>query len=293
MSIAEIKNSLKEKIILFKDAAVSLVYHDGIEHAGYLAFLLMLSFFPFIVLIVATIGAIGENNLRTIFLELILDTEFAVFIDSLKPRILEITSMPPDSLWTFVLLSAVWTASSIFEALRTALNKAYRVVSPPAYIWRRIISILEFMVVMTMILAVFSIMLIMPILWKFVMHELHFEDNSILRFFSTGTNSIRLYLLILFGYVMVSFLYHFLPNRKHGNYFATAPGTIAVLVLWNIAAFLFKFYIKFFTQLNVIYGSIAGIIITLLFFYICSVIFIYGAELNYYMEQSRKMNYKR
>ncbi len=275
---------------IFKNSFVSLVDHDGIEHAGYLSFLLMLSFFPFIVLMLAIIGLIGENSLRTIFLELILDTEFAVFTDSLKPRILEITSAPPDSLLTFVLLSALWTASSSFEALRTALNKAYRVKSPPAYIWRRIFSVIEFTVGMTVILSVFFIMLLAPVVWHFLTDDLDRVSHGFIHWISPDAYAVRSYFLIFFGYGIVSALYYFLPNRKHASYFSTSFGTISVLILWSVAAFLFKFYIRFFTQLNIIYGSIAGIIITLLFFYICSLILIYGAELNYQVEKRSKEN---
>ena len=60
---------------------------------------------------------------------------------------------------TVSILGAIWTSSSALEGYRTVLNRAYRVATPPAYIWRRLLSIaqiliLSFVVVMAMIVLV-------------------------------------------------------------------------------------------------------------------------------------------
>lgn len=282
-------NFIKTKIIQYFTAiyraSITLVNHDGVEHAGYLSFLLMLSLFPFIILLVALIGLIGEEGLNKILIEIISNDQLAFFMEALRPRIIEITSAPPDSLITFVLISAVWTASSIFEASRTALNKACEVTSPPAYILRRLLSIAEFTITLIILLSLLSLALIIPSiehLDKLIPFHLVISVEVL--------HTLQSFLLFGLGFFFLSLFYHFLPNRKKKSYSKTIPGTIIVLILWTIATAVLKFYIKYFTQLNFIYGSIAGIIIALLFFYLCSLIFIYGAEINYQLEKLQKRN---
>lgn len=280
-----IKTKIIQYITALYRASLSLIQHDGIEHAGYLSFLLMLSLFPFIILLVAIIGLIGEESLNKILIEIISANQLGVFMEALRPRILEITSAPPDSLITFVLISAVWTASSIFEASRTALNKACQVTSPPAYILRRLLSIVEFTITLVILLFLLSLALIMP--------SMEHLGKLLPINFSISVEVLHIIqqiLLFVGGFFFLSLFYHFLPNKKQKNYYNTIPGTIIVLVLWTIATALLKFYIKYFTQLNFIYGSIAGIIIALLFFYLCSLIFIYGAEINYQLEKLQENN---
>jgi membrane protein len=59
-----------------------------------------------------------------------------------------------------------------------------------------------------------------------------------------------------------------------------------VIILWFIAGTLFSKYLSNFDQVNIIYGSLGGIIAFLLFFYITAMIFIYGAELNYRLQKA-------
>jgi membrane protein len=283
-----VKKTVENYAIAAYRAAVSLVAHDGVEHAGYLSFLIMLSIFPFIVLLVAVTGLIGEEGLNKILLEVISGDNVAVFMEALRPRIVEITSAPPDSLLTFVLLSAVWTASSIFEASRTALNKACAVTSPPSYPLRRLVSIVEFSVTFIALLFLLSLMLIVPSTIEHFDKIVHIRNIASFMVVAEIISFLHHALLIFTGFLFLSLIYHFLPNRRDKKYKNTVPGTIIVLLLWSAAVALLKFYVKYFTQLNFIYGSIAGIIIALIFFYLCSLIFIYGAEINYHLEKLKK-----
>jgi membrane protein len=62
---------------------------------------------------------------------------------------------------------------------------------------------------------------------------------------------------------------------------SVVPGAVLVVLLWIGAAYLLTSYLSHFEQVNLIYGSLGGIIATLVLFYICNMIFIFGAEFNY------------
>lgn len=273
-------------------SCASFTRHEGFEHAGYLSFLLMLAIFPFLILMVSIVSLIGEKKLSVLFVEIILSNEVEVFLASIKQRIIEIITSPPEGLLTFVALSAIWTSSSMLEGIKTVINKAYHIKSPPSYILRRLFSIIEFMAFLIFILTILAIILFAPMAMNYFVEILHLNpDKSILyHFFNDQAETIRHWFLIIFGFALILGLYHFIPNNKGAKIRFSMPGAILVLALWVGFSMLFKFYIRYFTQLNIVYGGIAGIIITLIFFYICSIIFIYGAEFNYQLNKKMPNN---
>lgn len=273
----------KKRIIAYLHAlyqsAVNTIDHDGIEHAGYLAFLSMLSFFPFLVVLVALAGVIGQNQAGQEFVSILLSHLPEHVADALKPRISEIVSGPPQGLITISIIGAIWTASSAVEGLRTILNRAYRVGTPPSYAWRRFMSVVQLVIATVIVLTVMLGLIFMPIVMQ---HLGKYSLEPIQIAFSVKAMSYALTFAVLL--LVVSLIYYVLPNIRQ-SFFAALPGAIIVVFLWFGAAIVFSFYLGQFNQVNLIYGSLGGIIATLLFFYIMSVIFIYGAEFNYLLER--------
>jgi membrane protein len=258
--------------------------HDGIEHAGYLSFLVMLSIFPFLVLFMAIVGILGSHELSIMLQDFIIQSSWASFIDALKPRIVEITSSPPQTIVTIAVLSAIWTASSIFEAIRTILNRCYRVKTPPPYITRRLISILEFLIALGAIVAIMLALVVIPYLWQYVSSKItiNLPSNFIL---TAEALFIRNFILYCLLFIITAMLYKLLPNRK-SRFIYTFPGSSLMVIFSSVLSFLFQAYLSNVQSINFIYGSIAGIIIALLYFYFCSLIFIIGGEFNYQCEKS-------
>ncbi len=77
----------------------------------------------------------------------------------------------------------------------------------------------------------------------------------------------------------VSGLYYLLPAARLRLRWVL-PGAVLVTLLWLLTATLFSYYVAHFGSYTVTYGSLAGIILTLIFFYALAVIFIFGAEFN-------------
>ncbi len=266
-----------------------MVMHDGIEHAGYLSFLMMLAIFPSLFFFMAVIGVFDDKMVSDFIVEKIVHSPGASFLEALRPRIVEITSSPPQTFITIAIVGAIWTASSIFEALRFVINKAYRVQNTPAYILRRMLSIAEFLVAMSAILIVIFIYILLPIIPEFFKILLSYNDVDVSDVIDLYGDIARQAFIIFFGFVTLIFLYSWLPNRSV-SIMQAAPGAIVTLVGWYLASSVLKFYIQHFHQVNVIYGSIAGVIIALLYFHICSIIVIVGAEFNYHMSMKGVKN---
>lgn len=270
--------------LCFKKAIYdTVITHDGIEHAGYLAFLSILSLFPFLVFLFAFVGFIGQSAVGAHFVTLLMQN--AILPEhirlALEPRVEEIISGPPQGLLTFAIVGAIWTASSAVEGLRTILNRAYRVATPPAYIWRRLLSIAQFlMLTLAVVVAMFGLVLV-PIVWDHISHFFGLQNT----FTGPLWPYLRYGLTTLILFIVVCVFFVIIPNIRQ-SWNRAAPGAVLVVMLWMLAAFLLSTYLQHFQQVNLIYGSLGGIIASLLFFYISAVIFIFGAEFNYHLEKS-------
>lgn len=291
------------------DALYDTIYHDGIEHAGYIAFLSILSVFPFLVFFLAIASFFGTTEIGTHFIGSIMHNTIipSHVMEALEPRITEIISGPPQGLLTLSIIGAIWTASSMVEGLRTILNRAYRVHTPPTYIFRRLLSIGQFLMLTVIMILVTFFLVIAPNLWQklqFVLSpELWSQINRlIISLTEDQTNSLltsyepskyvelwhmlRYVMTTVILFLVVCISYGVIPNITQ-RWRNVAPGALLVIFLWGISAMLFSEYLSNFRQVHIIYGSLGGTIAALLFFYISAMIYIFGAEFNYHLAQVR------
>lgn len=269
---------LKFQVILksLYHALLNTIKHDGVEHAGYIAFLALLGLFPFLVFLSA-VGSyiayfIEQVNISKEFVKLLLSNIPNNIIIGITPRMNEIISGPPQSLLKLAVVGTIWTSSSIVEALRTILNRANRILSPPTYILRRLLSIAQLLIITTVIVITMTALALIPVSL--------FAKFQILWIY---TRYIVISLLLLFA---VSSLYIMIPNDTQ-KLRDILPGAVVVVILEIISVKIISIYIQTFEEMSIIYGSLAGIIVSLIFFYISGICFVYGAEFNYSLKENR------
>jgi len=269
-------------IKILRISIIDTINHDGVEHAGYLAFLSILSLFPFLIFLITIIGFFGASQDGITTIQHGLAYLPKELVEALLPRIQEITSGPPQRFLTIAIIGVIWTASSSVEGCRTILNRAYRVESPPPYVWRRFISIIEFFVIsFSIVIGIFTFVIIPRFLQSI---ESKFSVIEQINFDFFYLRHIATFVLLVSA---VSLLYYALPNVKQ-QLRRTIPGAILTVTLWIALEKLLIIYINTFKQVNLVYGSLASIIISLMFFYVMSLIFIVGAEFNYHCRRSYK-----
>lgn len=264
-------------------AGQNLLNNYGIETAGYLTFIFLLSLFPYLILIVSAIGFVGQGDVGREYISLFLDHLPREAVETLYPRIVEIISGPPQGLLTFAVLGAIWTSSSGIEGVRGMLNRAYHVGSPPAYFKRRLMAVVQIVVLTLMIIGVLLMIVFTPILMNYLTDFTGIAIPFGLREF------IDKYFVYLGGgamFVVVASMYYFLPNVVQTPR-RVLPGAFLVVGLWIAGAFGVSFYLTSISQLTPVYGSLSGFIATLIFFYVMILIFIFGAEFNHELHLAR------
>lgn len=88
---------------------------------------------------------------------------------------------------------------------------------------------------------------------------------------------------------MISVLFWTAPNVKHPGFRWITPGGAVAVVLWVLASLLFAFYVSNFGSYNATYGSIAAVIVFLVWLWITNVAILFGAELNAELEREREL----
>lgn len=247
---------------------------DGFEHAGYMSFMVLFSFFPFIVFFLALTYNLGNSELGLYLVRIIVehvpDSSSRFIINALE----ELAQSPPTNLLTLAIIGNIWTSSSFLECLRTILNRIYQVSCPPPYFVRRILSISQFIALTLLLYAFVMALVIIPAAVYKIPGMV-----DLLSGLDPFWGRIRRFLVPCSLFFTLSMFYYMIPNIKL-KYYEVLPGSIITVLLWIISGYLLGGYI-YYSNLMLVYGSLWNIIITLMFFYIANMLFIYGAVLNY------------
>ncbi|HLT75995.1 MAG TPA: YihY/virulence factor BrkB family protein [Ferrovibrio sp.] len=256
------------------DAATAMANTLALQLAGHIAYTGLLAIFPFLIFLASLAGFLGVYvdsiaGVNAVFG--MLPTDVA---RTLKPVINEVLRTQDGGLLTLGLLGALWVASNAFDALRIALNAAYEFDEPRPW-WLMKLGSIGAVVIGGIVFILLSVLIIFgPLIWKGILYisPLSQEDRwaySLLRYSLAST--------LLFLTVLA--LHRWLPGHRM-RFRALLPGALATTVLWLAGASLFSLYVANLGNYSATYGSLGGVIITLLFFYISAVLFIFGAELN-------------
>lgn len=257
-------------------AGAALGRHDGLAHAGNMAFLGMLSFFPFLIFIIALSGFLGQTQFGQDAIAFLLANLPAEVTEVITKPIAGIIKNTSGEILTVSVVFALWTASSGVDAARAAVVAAYGGGVYRPKMWRARLESLAIVVIaaaftlLGMALLVFAPALLAVIESYVPLPEEAASLWALLRF-GLGPASI---LMALYG------MYFILAPRSHFRRLTRLPGTLVALAVWLVTAAGFSTFLSYAGNLDVTYGGLAGVMITQIFFFVVSIGFILGAELN-------------
>ena len=260
--------------ILPLDTARRFLRHDGMVWASAISFSGLFALFPFLIFLTALAGTFGNSTEALNFVSLSLARLPVEVADTLRPVISEVVGGGKGGILTLSMLATLWTAGSGVEALRDALNKAYDVEQPRSFWLRRLQGAIIVIAAALVILFTMSGTVFLPLLWEPLTAWLDIRDAS-LRVIGLVQGGVAM-LLVLTG---ITLIYRFLPNVPQ-RLAGVVPGMLLAGLLWFALLFGFSWYLSSFGRFAVVYGSLGGIVITLLFFYLSAATLILGAEFN-------------
>jgi len=246
--------------------------NDGSAMAGYIAFSGLLSLFPFLIFAATLIGIlVGPNRSDEI-----IDALFQIAPEhvalTLEPVVEEVLNKQSSEVLTLSAVFAIWVASNAVEAFRIAFDRAYGVTDPRGFFENRAMAItIVFLGAIVAALLGVSILL-SPILLHLIERFTHMPIPVIAGYVTYGFG-----ILVFIGFMLLMHLW--LPGQ-HLPGTRLWPGVLVSTLIWLIAAGAFTVYLSFTPTYTVTYGTLAGVIITLMFFYLTGATIIFGAELN-------------
>ncbi|MFT9849208.1 YihY/virulence factor BrkB family protein [Aneurinibacillus sp. REN35] len=237
-----------------------------------LAFYFLLSIFPFFIFAFTLIG----------YLPISTENALAI-IQFIAPE--KVTELLESNLHSFLnsrngwllflsLAGTLWTSSSAIHAIIAALNRAYNVADERSYIMSRLLAILF---TIGMVLAIF-ITLLLPVFGKtievFFTSHMHIPHYVILMW-----NLLRWVVSLLFLFSLFAFLYYFAPNCDV-NWKVSIVGALFAGLGWLATSYGFSYYVNNFANYSLTYGSLGGVIILMIWFYLSAMILILGGHIN-------------
>jgi membrane protein len=251
-----------------------LVKHEGFELSGYIAFTALLALFPFLIFLTALAGFLGDAASADRVISTLFELAPPEVAQVLAPILRDVLTQQHGGLLTLSIVFALWTASSGVEALRTLLNRCYEVSETRAFWQTRPVSIVIVVGGAGLALVLSLALVLGPVIWKVATDFMPLSDAWFLPWIAIRYGIAA----VLVSGCLVG-LHRILPNC-HQPMRRVWPGAAMTALLWLASAALFSLYVDNFASYSVTYGSLGGVIMTLMFFYFSAVIFGFGAELN-------------
>ena len=95
--------------------------------------------------------------------------------------------------------------------------------------------------------------------------------------------------MLLAVIVIVAILYYATPNVQQPKFRWVSVGAVVAIVIWMVASAGFAFYVANFASYNKTYGSLAGVIVGLVFLWLTNVALLLGAEIDSELERGRQL----
>ena len=258
------------------------VLHQSANQAGSMAFSIVLSMFPLLLLLSAGAAYIGSPGDAAALAGRVVEYAPPLVRSALQPVVNQVLAQRNQALLAFGLFVTLWTASSGMQAVRTALNRAYA-IERGAPFWRARLKVILFsLVVGGAILAIFSSVIVMPYVWEALENGVGKGRETLwLR------NSVRYGVAFPVLVVLYALLYGWLPDVRL-RLRTVLPGAVVGAALWVASAATLSYTLRSAGKLALLYGSFAGVVATLVFLYVSATTLIYGAEVNGVLRQRLK-----
>lgn len=236
------------------------------------AYYYMLSIFPLLILLISIVPYLSLDPQKALsYLQSVMPSDS---FNVIEDNVVDIITKPNGGLLTFGIIGTLWSASNGMQAFIRAMNDAFDVEETRSFIKSRLISI-----GLTLgLLAAFIIAMVLPVFGKVIMN---FVENfiNIPDGMQILINVLRWAIAFVIMVTVLAILYKVAPN-KHFPFKQVLPGAIAATVMWQLISFGLSFYVSNFGNYSATYGSLGGVIVLMLWFFLTGLALVIGGEIS-------------
>jgi membrane protein len=265
-----------------------MAYDDAMGMAAQIAFYMMLGLFPFMIFLLSMLSTfpLGEE-LQPRMLESLSDQMPPEAAQYVTDTVLNLLPHYPEGLLGIGLLASLWGASMAVGALITTINRAYNIRPRRNIVTQKLLSIILTLLLSGLWLMAMTIILVGPDLTQDM-----FEFMGIASETNTFWTSIRLPMAFVLNMVALATLYYFAPEARQ-RVLSIMPGALTATILWLLASSAFRIFLRNFGTYNKTYGSLAALIILMVWLWISGFVFLLGAEINSLMKRDDEETHER
>jgi membrane protein len=251
------------------------IYHSNdLTFASSIAYYALLSLFPFFLLAFSILGSVTANEADR--------AAILGFVLHYFPRQFEFVTTQLDALEQARVrlgiagsLLMIWAAMGVFSALTSAINHAWGVEKQPSYFKHKMMAFV--MLVAASLLLLGGLLLVSAINvieanW-FAAVLARAPGLTILRHLAVKWASTIVFILV------VGLIFYFVPNAKV-RFRDVWVGAVLTGLLWRGALFGFSWYVRDMSRFSNVHGSIAAVVVFLVWVYTTAVLLLFGVEVT-------------
>jgi len=247
---------------------------DGLTHAASVAYYALLSLFPFLLLMLSFLASVTADPVDR---DAVVGLVFRYF-----PRQFEFITGQIEAFRASTIkigvggtIALVWASLGFFNAITSAVNHAWGVEKRRSFLKHRLVGFLMFLSsggILLLAISIVSMTKVAQTKW----FDTLVSPPPIVDWL-TGVAASQVATLLLMG--CVALVFYFIPNAKV-RFRDVWPGALLVGLLWRGALSAFSWYARDLAVWNVVHGSVATVVVFLLWIYVCAVILVYGVGMT-------------
>ena len=253
---------------------------DVLGLAAQLAYYLFLALFPAILFLLAVASFFPLTNFVDELVRVLRPVAPADVLRFLEDQLERVSNADSGGILTIGIVGAIWSSSAAVVAIIGSLNRAYDIEEGRPWWKVRLTAIGLTLGLALLVLTSFTLIVAGPTMATHLASSLGLGPA-----FEWTWKIVQWPVAFFLVSTAVGLVYYFAPDAEQDWVWIT-PGALIGTFLWLIVSLLFKTYVANFADYNAAYGSVGGVIVLLLWFYISGVAILVGAEMNAEIEHA-------
>ena len=254
--------------------------------AAALTYYAVLAMFPAAVALLSLVGLVGRGreSVDTV-LAILRDVGASSVADTLEPTLVELSVGRGAGIALVLgLAGALWSASGYVGAFGRAMNRMYEIgEGRPIWKLRPAVLVLTIALVLLSALTLLGLVVSGPVA-QAVGNAVGLGETAVLAW-----NIAKWPVLLAVVVLIVALLYWGTPNIRQPKFRWISLGAFLAILVWILLSAAFGLYVANFSSYSTTYGSLAGVIVFLLWLWITNLALLFGAELDSELERGREL----
>lgn len=267
------KLSLLSMIVQIRTIQKHYIRDEVSVYAAQASFFIVLSAVPFLMVLLSAIRlipAVSQNDLLRILAQLIPQSGYPL----VESMVQEVYRSASAALLSVTTVMALWSAARGMLGISRGLNRINGCTRKRGYLISRLVNTCYTLVFLMVCLLSLLLMVFGSLLQRLVFQLLPFLEKFGFLIWSLRTLTVFVILIVFF-----MGLYTYLPNN-HQKIKRQLPGALLSTIGWSVCSYGFSIYFNHFKRFSYMYGSLAALVILMLWMYVCICILFAGAEVN-------------